>query len=328
MNITVQIRRFIFKFNRFIDDRVISKIIFYFRNRVRFFDKFIKIIEFQRGLYRYPNQMLGRKMNINLDKTDVLVFAAHPDDDILGIGTVLYRHRLNDEKIKVVFVTNGTAGNGESWYRRKAKAKYRANLRYHEGSLALAQIGVPKKNIYCLGIPDGGTQRYMNQMAVDISVLINQLNPKRVYVHGIEGGHIDHDVTSFSVKSVCDKLGYTNVFEYTQYNPTQPIGAEKVMFLSSTIDNVGVEVIEISEVERKIKRKMLSFHKSQGVDKYYRQGETIRKANLKNSETELYRYCTISSRCLEPLVQDFQMHLLTRMPFREETVLETEYHSV
>ena len=80
-------------------------------------------------------------------------------------------------------------------------------------------------------------------------------------------------------------------------------------FLSSTIDKTGVEMIEISEDERKIKRKMLSFHKSQGVNKYYRQGETIRKAELKNSDIELYRYCPISSRCLEPLVQDFQMNI-------------------
>ena len=64
--------------------------------------------------------------------TDVLVFAAHQDDDVLGLGATLYRHSLNGDHIKVVFVTNGTAGSGESWFRKTKKVKKRANLR-HEG---------------------------------------------------------------------------------------------------------------------------------------------------------------------------------------------------
>ena len=39
-------------------------------------------------------------------------------------------------------------------------------------------------------------------------MLLQKLSPSRVYVHCIEGGHIDHDMTSFVVKNICNKIGY------------------------------------------------------------------------------------------------------------------------
>ena len=44
---------------------------------------------------------------------------------------------------------------------------------------ALLQINIPRDNIYCLGFPDGGTQRYLKKLAIDISMIIEKLNPGR-----------------------------------------------------------------------------------------------------------------------------------------------------
>ena len=296
----------------FIRDRIISESINKLRKEVGTFDKFIKKLEFKRGLYRYPDKMLGRNLEIDSNRpTDILVFAAHQDDDVLALGATLYRHSLNGDHIKVVFVTNGTAGSGESWFRRTKRAEKRANLRHEEAVNALLQINIPKENIYCLGFPDGGTQRYLKKIAIDISMILEKLNPRRVYVHSIEGGHIDHDMTSFVVKSVCEKRDYTNVYEYASYNPAQPIGTEKIRFFPTLSDNFEEIIVDITEAERNLKRKMLAYHQSQGVEKYYLQGEAIRKVNTNKSEVELYQHCQLSKRCLTPIVKEFNKSIFS-----------------
>ena len=40
---------------------------------------------------------------------------------------------------------------------------------------ALSQINISKENIYCLGFPDGGTQRYLKEMSSDISNVIAKI---------------------------------------------------------------------------------------------------------------------------------------------------------
>lgn len=270
-------------------------------------DWLIKTTEYSRGLYRYPSKMLGREFKLKNIKnhTDILVFAAHPDDDVLGLSTTLYRHRLNDDNITVIFVTNGSKIKGESWREKVGEHKNRSELRYKEAVQALSLIEIPKENIFCLGYPDGGTQRYLKQMAIDVLMLIQELNPRRVYVHCIEGGHCDHDITSFVVKSICKKVGYFNVFEWTQYNRVQPIGTQNVKFLPPKSCDLKEIRIDISEEERILKRKMLAFHESQDVEKYFCQGEAIRQANFSELEIDLNKYCLFPKRRLLPKVKSF-----------------------
>lgn len=252
--------------------------------------------------------MLGRKMNeVSPQKsTDVLVFAAHPDDDVLGLSSTLYRHSLNGENIKVIFVTNGTGDQGYSWYLSKTTSNNKANLRYHEALQALSQINIPQENIYCLGFPDGGTQRYLREMSNDVSEIIQYLNPRKIYVHCIEGGHIDHDMTSFAVKTACRQLNYDEVYEWAEYNcTTQLIGSEKVKFPSSDENSEKGKIVNISEEERILKRRMLSCHKSQDVEQYYMQGEAIRKANTSNCVQELYDHGRLAEPQLKTVLQEF-----------------------
>jgi len=284
--------------------KILRKVKFYILR----FNWLVKQIEYIRGLYRYPHTMLGRHFNIKHlenESTDVLVIAAHQDDDILGLGATLYRHCLKGDKIKVVFITNGTAGAGESWHLNFDKSVTKGNLRFREAIQALALINVPKENIHCLGFPDGGTQRYLKEISNDISRLLEVSKPHKVYVHCIEGGHIDHDLTSFVVKSVCRKINYTNLFEWPEYNPEQPIGTPNIMFLPSTFNGNTETIINITDEERKLKRKMLACHQSQDIEQHYMEGEAIRKADIFNAEVELKEHCQLSRKRLFPIVHHF-----------------------
>ncbi|WP_106496642.1 PIG-L deacetylase family protein [Lentibacillus sp. Marseille-P4043] len=266
-------------------------------------DNLIKLIEYGRGLYRYPNNMIGRNLSQDLeDNADILVIAAHPDDEVLGVGTTLHRHRKNGDNVAVTYVTNGAGGKGSTWKFKTEVTKNIAAIRYKEGVQALSLINIPRKNVFCLGYPDLGMHRYIKDIATDVHMLIEKLNPQKIYVHCIEGGHGDHDMTSFIVKSVCSKLGFHNVFEWAEYNKRQVIGTKEINFKYSRTTNSKETIINISNEERSLKKRMLAYHESQGVVEHYMMGEAIRQANVSDLEKELFEYSRYPKERLKPVV--------------------------
>ncbi|GGP14023.1 hypothetical protein GCM10011346_36340 [Oceanobacillus neutriphilus] len=266
-------------------------------------ERTIKLIEYTRGLYRYPEKMMGRALPDNTTtKADILVFAAHPDDEVLGLTSVLYDHQQKGEKSVITYVTNGSGLIGESWRMNKAFSKDRAEERYREGLHGLSLLNIPRENIHCLGFPDAGTHRYLREIAKDVLFLMEKYQPKKVYVHCVEGGHNDHDITSYVVKSVCKQLDFSNVFEWAEYNELQPLGTENIHFRNSKSANTEETIMKLSDNQYKIKKQMLACHQSQDVAKYYLMGEAIRKADLDDLEKEILTYSNFQEARIKPFI--------------------------
>ena len=68
----------------------------------------------------------------------VLVLAPHPDDECLGCGGALILHRRQGDRVKVLFATDGAAGDALDYY---AGRDYR-ELRREEARRAAAVLGV------------------------------------------------------------------------------------------------------------------------------------------------------------------------------------------
>jgi LmbE family N-acetylglucosaminyl deacetylase len=249
--------------------------------------------------------MLGRKFPKQFHGDDILVIAAHPDDEVLGLGTTLYRHRRAGEPVAVVYVTNGSGGEGASWKYRRNISQHISQIRYEESIKALSFIGIPEKSIHCLGFPDSGTHRYLKEIARDVLLIINETKPKMIYVHCIEGGHLDHDVVSFVVRSVCSKLGYSNVYEWAEYNRLQPLGERKITFSASKPNKHAEVTVDISSREFEMKRRMLACHHSQGVEEHFIMGEAVRKAATTELEKEFFQYSQFPYKRFRPIIDRF-----------------------
>lgn len=267
----------------------------------------IKLKEYVKGLYIYPVNMIGRNLSKdNINRTDVLVFATHPDDEVLGLSAVMSRHVANGEKVTVVYMTDGSGRDGDSWKKEKKLSEQIAKTRYEEGIRGLSILNIPQQNLLCLGFPDGGTHRYLKEMSQDVSTLIKKLTPKKVYVHCIEGGHNDHDLVSLVVKSVSNNLNFRNVFEWAEYSPLYPLGTKEMKFLPPLSHHQEKEIkIELSEKELINKKEMLACHKSQGVTDIYTQGEIIRKADLAHLKEEIEAYSQVNNEEWSYLVKRF-----------------------
>lgn len=171
----------------------------------------------------YPHALIGRR-NIPLPqkrKARVLVVAAHQDDEVLGVGGVLAGHRSRGDRVVVVYTTNGAGGNWRDGIRDAGRM---SAVRFAEACAALGVIDIPAEDIACLGFPDGGLHRYMRQASHDLASLLRELTPDVVYVHALEGGHSDHDMTSYIVQATCHRLRIETVFEWCEYNLDYPLG--------------------------------------------------------------------------------------------------------
>src|SRR5260370_35602832 len=94
---------------------------------------------------------------------DVLVFAPHPDDEVIGTGGVLQQAVGRGERVRIVFVPNGggypraasfltrkpVSGLGRSDFVELATARQR------EAIDAAAVLGIRPSSLVFLGYPDG-----------------------------------------------------------------------------------------------------------------------------------------------------------------------------
>jgi LmbE family N-acetylglucosaminyl deacetylase len=157
----------------------------------------------------------------------VLVVAAHPDDETIGIGALLAR--LPDAA--VLHVTDGAPRDG-----RDARAHGFARIadyaaaRRQEAEAALAMAGA--RALPPLGIADQEVALHLVPVAHRIAEVVRRERPALVVTHAYEGGHPDHDAVAFSVRAALRLLrDAPELAEMTGYHAGGPTGIEAGVFL-------------------------------------------------------------------------------------------------
>jgi LmbE family N-acetylglucosaminyl deacetylase len=117
---------------------------------------------------------------------NVLVFAPHPDDDVIGCGGAICEHRRKGDGVTIVFLTSGEAGSlsvspGELGTIREGEARRASEI-----------LGV--EDLVFLRFPDG----YLDFSPVSIRTLVKLVRehkPDVVYLPHAQEGPRDHRVT-------------------------------------------------------------------------------------------------------------------------------------
>jgi LmbE family N-acetylglucosaminyl deacetylase len=97
----------------------------------------------------------GRWPPLDLDRLAgrrVVVLAAHPDDEVLGVGGLLAALASGGSEIVAVWATDGEASHPGS---RAFEAEQLGKLRREESRRALTALGVIPTQSVVLGLPDG-----------------------------------------------------------------------------------------------------------------------------------------------------------------------------
>ncbi len=181
---------------------------------------------------------------------NVIVIAAHPDDEILGAGGTLLKHAKNGDKVYWLIVTNVFAIHGAT--------QERIEERQAEIAKVAKEVGVEKT--FKLDYPSMSlTSSSLLDMIPKISKIFTEIKPEIIYCLNRSDAHSDHRVI-FDAVMACTKsfrypyikqvLMYECISE-TEFAPALP---EKVF-----IPNYYVDISEF--IERKLE--IMKIYKSE-----------------------------------------------------------------
>ncbi|HLK63085.1 MAG TPA: PIG-L family deacetylase [Bryobacteraceae bacterium] len=187
----------------------------------------------------------------------VAIVAAHPDDEILGIGALLPRLR---RQFTVIHVTDGAPRTGDD-VRLAGCSTWQeyAALRRSEFQKALEAAGGTDEATLCLDCPDQQASFHIAEHAERLAEILDWLRPSLVFTHAYEGGHPDHDATAAAVHAatwLCKER--CAVAEFAGYHSGEG-GMECECFL----DGQDVMPRPLSQRESQWKREILSCYASQ-----------------------------------------------------------------
>lgn len=122
---------------------------------------------------------------------NILVVAAHPDDEALGCGGTVARLTDKGNNIHLLCLTNGVSarqGTGET-------EKTQRNEALHEAGNILGF-----KSVQCLDLPDNKMDSMpLLDIVQQIELVIAKLKPDTIFTHYLHDLNIDHKLTSQAV---------------------------------------------------------------------------------------------------------------------------------
>jgi N-acetylglucosamine malate deacetylase 2 len=190
-----------------------------------------------------------------------MVVVAHPDDEVIGLGSLL--PRLRDAVF--VYVTDGSPRSLDDAYTNglSTREEY-ARARHEELTRALVLAGIKQPKTVQVGLVDQEAALHLAPLARELAEEMRARRPRLVITHPYEGGHPDHDATTFGVHTARRLLAQRGektpiLVEAGSYH-NSPNGIAVGAFLPSFLPNErGREIVRtLSEEEQDLKRRLLA----------------------------------------------------------------------
>lgn len=127
-----------------------------------------------------------------IDKKNVLVVAAHSDDEALGCAGALAKHIANGDSVSVMFMTNGVASRGVADDTSRLSA----------AELAMKVLGVSVVRQF--DFPDNAMDSVpLLDIIKAVESVVDEVKPNIIYTHHAGDLNIDHTITHRAVMTAC-----------------------------------------------------------------------------------------------------------------------------
>jgi LmbE family N-acetylglucosaminyl deacetylase len=149
-------------------------------------------------------QALGSAPELELDGCDeIIVVAAHPDDETLGFGTTLVTLAQRGVRVQVVAASDGGASHAGIGSLGRLRLE---RIRRTELHKATTVLGVPPP--ICLGLPDGELSDHEHRLA-DLLMEILETRSSRTWLAATwrGDGHPDHEAVGRAAASAAQSCG-------------------------------------------------------------------------------------------------------------------------
>jgi LmbE family N-acetylglucosaminyl deacetylase len=143
---------------------------------------------------------------------NVLVFCAHPDDEVFGLGGTIAKYSQEGKKVIIIVCSYGE--NSLPWLKEKEVAETRK-----KECLAASEIIGVSKTIF-LGLKEGLIDNADIETVEKIKNAIKEYAPEKVFLHSIDDPHIDHKAVYRLVLKLLIVVGYKGeVYAFDVWNP-------------------------------------------------------------------------------------------------------------
>jgi N-acetylglucosamine malate deacetylase 1 len=124
----------------------------------------------------------------------VLVVAAHPDDEVLGVGGVILRHVAEGDEVSILILGDGETSRKEE----VVDVEKRAGQADKTGEL----FGV--KKVYRENLPDNAFDTVaLLEIVKKVEAVVDEARPEVIYTHHQYDLNVDHRLTCQAVLTAC-----------------------------------------------------------------------------------------------------------------------------
>ncbi len=181
----------------------------------------------------------------------ILVFCAHNDDPILGLGGTLAKYAKKRKKITIVIFSYGELSH--PWLKKEVTAE----MRLKEAEKAFEVMGC--RNIIYMGLDDGklSEQLESGDPKQKIMELINENCPAKIFTHAADDPHPDHRAVNNAVLKVVDERKCKcDVYTFGVWNPVKFRKTDEPTMVMDVSDTFNIKI------------KAFKCHKSQWLTEY------------------------------------------------------------
>jgi len=138
----------------------------------------------------------------------VLVVAAHPDDELLGVGGTLARHSAMGDAVNILILAEGVTARHGTRERSAGEGDIAALMDAARSAARLVGAAEPR----FAGFPDNRMDEVaLLDVVKCVEQCLSELHPSIVYTHYAGDLNIDHQIACQSVVTACRPLPGTSV---------------------------------------------------------------------------------------------------------------------
>jgi LmbE family N-acetylglucosaminyl deacetylase len=150
-------------------------------------------------------------MTRGCETRSALVVAPHPDDETIGCGALIARKRAAGTPVHVVVVCDGRSSHASS---KVIGPDELIAIRAAEVTEACRRLGVDDGALTLLGLPDESTADRHDQIAGQITALIDTLHPDEIFLPSPLDWHPDHVAVNHAGRSALGADPSSPVLEF------------------------------------------------------------------------------------------------------------------
>jgi LmbE family N-acetylglucosaminyl deacetylase len=150
-----------------------------------------------------------------LPPQNVLVLAPHPDDEVMGCGGTIIKHRIKGSRILIIYLTDGREGG------INIDHEVLSNLRKEEAKAGLRIIGCSE--YLFMDYPDSRLGQYIKECSKRLATVIADFQPDSIFVPNFLDVHPDHVATArILARALKNEGGKSFCYSYEVYATIVP----------------------------------------------------------------------------------------------------------